>query len=169
MRRILITQRGLQRIRLRVWRQAKVLLDQLSNFLNERVEPRAFLVDHRRASHESHKGSISIFNTHSCGTFAPFNHHLDLAVLLFLRLENATQSSDPVDLFRTGLVNGGVVLSSQKDRAVGSQSLFECSDRSGTTDFEGDFSKREYHDVANWHHWIPGNIGGGSVRVFFHG
>ena len=55
------------------------------------------------------------------------------------------------------------MLSGQKDRAVTGQGLFQSSDRAGTTDFECDLSEGEYNNVANWHHWVPGNVSGGFV------
>ena len=162
-RRFLIAQRCLQRVGLRVGRESQVLLDQLADFLNQCVETRAFFVHDRRAAHERHEGTVSVFHAHSGGAFTTLNDDFDLAVLLFLRLENAAERSDAVDLLRRRLVHSRVVLSSQKDRAIAPQSLFQGSNRTGPTDFEGDFSKGKYDDVADWHHWVPGYVCGGSV------
>ncbi len=88
-----------------------MLLDELADFLNQCIEPCAFFVDDWRAAHECQESAIGIFNAHSRRAFAPLNYHFDLTVLLFLRLENPAERADPVNLFGTGLVNGGVVLS----------------------------------------------------------
>src|SRR5215218_7861186 len=148
MRRFLIAKRGLQCVGLRVRRQSQMLLYQLPDFLDECVQACAFFVDYRRAAHQRHERSVGILNTHSGGAFATFYHNLDLPILLFLRLENAAERSDTVDLLGAGFVNSGVVLSGEKDGAVTGQRLFECSNRPGATDFEGDFGKGEYYDVA---------------------
>ena len=163
MRRFLVAQRCLQCVGLRVRRETQVLLDELTDFLDQRIETCAFFVDDRRAAHERHERAVGVFNADSRRAFATFDHHFDLAVLLFLRLENPAERSHPVNLFRSGLIDSGVVLSGQENRAIRRQRLFKSSDRSGTTYFESDFSKGKNHDVADWHHRIPGYVGGGSV------
>src|SRR5690349_16323930 len=163
MRRLLIAQRGLECVRLRVGREPQVLFDELTDFLNKRVETCAFFVDDRRAAYERHERAIGVLNADCRRAFAALDDDLDLAVLLFLRLENPAERAHHVDLFGVGLVDGGVVLSSQENRTVRRQGLLECPDRSGTSYFESDFSKWEYHDVANRHHGVPSYVGGGSV------
>jgi hypothetical protein len=106
-----------------------VLLDELADFLDQCVETCAFFVDHRRATHESHEGAVGVLNAHSCRTFATFNHHLDLPVLLFLRLENAAERANPVDLLGSRLVDSGIVLCGQENRAIRRERLFERPDR----------------------------------------
>src|ERR1051325_10993978 len=140
-----------------------MLFDELADLLNQCVEPRAFFADDGRTPDKRQKSTVGVFHAHSCRAFATLDDHLDLAVLLFLRLENAAERADPVDLLGTGLVDGGVVLSSQENRPVCSQSLFERSHRACPTDFESDFGERENHDVADWNHRVPGYVGGGSV------
>src|SRR5215213_4851185 len=154
MRRFLVAQRRLQCIGLGVGRQSQMLFYQLPDFLDERVQPCAFFVDYWCATHERHERSIRILNPHSGGAFATFYDNLDLAILLFLRLENASERADSVDLLGARFVNRRVVLSGKKDRTVSAEGLLECADGPGTADFEGDLGKREYHDVANWHHRI---------------
>jgi hypothetical protein len=163
MRRFLVAQRSLQRIRLRVRRQAQVLLDELSDFLNQRIETRAFFIHDRSTTNERRESSVAVFDAHSGCAFAALDHDLDLSILLFLRLKNAAQRADAVDLLWRRLVNGGVVLSGQKDCAIPSECLFQGSNGTGTTDFECNFSKGKYDDVADRHHWVPGYVGGGSV------
>src|SRR5262245_36634029 len=136
MRRFLIAQSGLQRVGLGIRRETKMLFDELADLLNQGVEPRAFFAHNGRAAYKRHEGAVAVFNTHSSGAFASLDHHLDLAILLFLRLENAAERTNPVNLLGTGLVDGGVVLSSQENRSVCRQSLFERSYRAGPTDFE---------------------------------
>src|SRR5688500_14132275 len=163
MRWFLVAQRSLQRIGLRIRRQAQVLLDELPHFLNERVETCAFFVHDRSTTNERHESPVAIFDAHSGGAFAALDDDLDLSILLFLRLKNAAERADTIDLLRRRFVNRGVVLSGQKDCAIPSECLFEGADRTGTTDFECDFSEGKYDNVANRHHWVPRNIRGGSV------
>ncbi len=111
MRRFLVAQRGLERVGLRVWRETKMLFDELPNLLDERIESSAFFVHDRRASDERHERPVSILDADRGRPFAAFHHHLDLAVFLFLRLKDSPQRSNSVDLFGIGLVYGGVVLS----------------------------------------------------------
>src|SRR6185503_12355784 len=106
MRRLLIAQRGLERVSLRVRRESKVLLDELTDLLNQRVEACAFLVDYRRAAHQRHERAVGVLDADCRRAFASFDYHLDLAVLLFLRLENAAERANPVNLIWTGLVDG---------------------------------------------------------------
>ena len=110
MRRLLVTQRRLQRIRLRIRREPQMLFDELTNFLNKRVEACAFFIHYGRATHERHESAVAIFDTDSCGSFAAFDHYFDLAVVLFLRLENAAERTDAVDLVRRGFIDGRIVL-----------------------------------------------------------
>ena len=84
MRRFLIAQRSLQRVGLRVRREPQMLLDELPDFLNQGIEPRAFFVDDRRAAHERHESAVAVFHAHSGGAFASLDDDFDLAVLLFL-------------------------------------------------------------------------------------
>ena len=86
-------------------------LDELADLLNQCVETCAFLADHRRTAHEGHERTIGVLNADCRRAFTSFDYHLDLAVLLFLRLENTTERANPVDLLGAGLVDGGVVLS----------------------------------------------------------
>ena len=131
MRRLLIAKRCLQCVGLRVRRESQMLLDELADFLDQSVEACAFFVDHWRATDESHEGSVGILNAHSCRTFATFNDDFDLAVLLFLRLENAAERSDSVNLLRSRFVDSGVVLGGQENRAIRSERLFKSPDRPG--------------------------------------
>src|SRR5262249_47561012 len=130
MRRLLITQRGLQRVSLRIGRESQVLFDELADLLNQRVETCTFFVDYRGSAHQRHKRSVGILNTHRGRAFAALDDNLDLTILLFLRLENAAESANPVDLFGAGFVDGGVMLSSQENGAISGQCLFERTDRS---------------------------------------
>src|SRR4029079_19341290 len=113
---------------LRVRCEWKVLLDELADLLDQCVETSAFFVDHRGATYESHEGAVSVLNAHSCRTFATFNHHFDLPILLFLRLENSAKRAYSVDLFRSGLVDSGIVLCGQENRPIRRERLFERPD-----------------------------------------
>src|ERR1043165_154731 len=139
-----------------------MLLDELTHLLNERVEARAFFVHYRSATHERHESAVAIFDAHSRGAFAAFDYHLDLPVVLFLRLENTTERAHAVDLVRRRFVDGRIVLGRQEDGAVTRERLFECANRPWPADLKGDFGEREYHDVPDGHHWVPGYVGGGS-------
>src|ERR1041384_4645637 len=110
MRRLLVTKRCLWCVGLCIGRESQVLLNELTDLLDQCVKTCAFLVDYRRATHESHEGPIAVLNAHGCRTFATFDHHFDLSILLFLRLENATECANPVNLLRSRLVDSGVVL-----------------------------------------------------------
>jgi hypothetical protein len=48
-----------------------MLLDELADFLNQRVEACAFFVDDRRAAHQRHEGAIGVLNAHVRRAFAP--------------------------------------------------------------------------------------------------
>src|SRR5687768_5029254 len=163
MRRFLVTQRGLQRVSLRIGCETKMLFDELSHLLDECVETSTFFIHDRRATHECHERSLGVIDTHSSGAFASLDDDFDLAVLLFLRLENASESPDSVDLLGRWLVDCSVVLGRQKNGAVGRQCLFEGPNRSGSSDFESDFGEGEYHDVADRHHWVPRYVCWGSI------
>ena len=102
-----------------------MLLDQLSNLLNEGIQTSAFFVDDWRTFYQGHEGAISIFYAHGCRAFATFYDNLDLTVVLFLRLQNAPQRTNTVDLFGRWLINRGVVLGCQKNRAICGQGLLQ--------------------------------------------
>jgi len=75
-RRILISKRGLQSICLTFRGQAKMLLDQLRDFLHQRIQARAFFVNNRSTLDQGHESAVGVFNSHRCGSFAAFNHTL---------------------------------------------------------------------------------------------
>jgi hypothetical protein len=140
-----------------------VLFYELTNLLDERIEARAFFVHDWGTTHQRHERSIAILNADGGRAFTPFNYNFDLAILLLLRLENPAERANSVDLLRRWLVDGRVVLSGQKDCPVTGKSLFEGPNRTRTTYFESDFGKRKDDDIADWHHRVPGYVGGGSV------
>src|SRR5215475_10890982 len=115
----------LQRIGLHVWRQSQVLLDQLPDLLHQSIYSGSFLINNRGAPHQGHEGTVGILDAHHRSALATFDDDLNLSVVLFLRLQDATKSADPIDLFGSGFVNGGVVLSGEKDRAITSESLLQ--------------------------------------------
>src|SRR5689334_24334504 len=110
MRRLLVAQRSLQRVSLRVRRETKMLLDELPDLLNQGVETGAFFIHDRRATYERHEGSVGVLDAHSGRAFTSLDDDFDLAVVLFLGLQDAAQGSNSVNLLGSGLVNGGVVL-----------------------------------------------------------
>ena len=105
-----------------------MLLDKLRDFLHQRVKSRALFIDHRRAAHQCHERAISVFDAHGRRAFATLDHHLDLTVFLFLRLQDAPQRSHAVDLFGSRLVDGGIVLGGKKYRAIRRERLFQRLD-----------------------------------------
>ena len=91
-----------------------MLFDQLRDLLHQRIEARAFFVDDRRAAYQRHESAVGIFNANSGGAFAAFDHNFDLAVLLLLRLQDAAERADAVNLLGRRLVDGGIVLGGQE-------------------------------------------------------
>src|SRR4030095_5862842 len=146
-----------------------MLFDELSNFLNQGIKTSSFFINNRCASHESHESSISVLNADRRCSLTSLNDNLDLTVFLFLRLQNPPQRTDAVDLVRCRFINGRIVLSREKDCSVSGERLLKGAHRTRPSDFESDFSKGKYDDIADRYHRIPGNIVGGSVGVFFHG
>ena len=71
----------------------------------------AFLADYWRSAHQRHERAVGVLDADCRRAFASFDYHFDLAVLLFLRLENSTERANPVNLIGAGLVDGGVMLS----------------------------------------------------------
>ena len=146
-----------------------MLFDELPDFLHQGLKPGTFFAHHRRPFYQGQKCSVSILNSDRSCPFTALNYDFDLAIILFLRLENSSQRTNAIDLFRSGFVDGGVVLRSEEYRAIGCQRLLESSDRTLATNLKGDFRERENNDVPNWDHWVPRNVSGGTIRVFFHG
>src|SRR5690349_11389869 len=109
MRRVLIAQRRLQRVGLRVGREPQVLLDQSIDALKERFEPRVIFGHSRSTAYQRRKRAVVILDADGGGALAAFDDDLDLPVLLSLRLQDASERADPVNLFGRGLVNRGVV------------------------------------------------------------
>src|SRR6266508_4051885 len=157
-RRILIPERRLQRVGLTFRSQPQMLLDELTNLLYQSVEASAFLVNNGCALHQSHEGAVCVFHADGSGSFAPFDHDFDLSVVLFLRLQYATQSTHDVNLIGRGLVYGGIMLSSQENSAVSGEGLLKRKDRPLSTDLESNLSERKNDDVADWNHRVPGYI-----------
>jgi hypothetical protein len=56
------------------------------------------------------KRAVGVLDPHGGRAFASLDDDFDLAVVLFLGLQNAPQGSNSVNLLGSGLVNGGVVL-----------------------------------------------------------
>src|ERR1700752_4740709 len=169
MRWLLISQRSLECIGLCIWSKTQMLLYELTNFLDQRIEARTFLIYDRSTAHERHKRSICVLHSNCSCAFATFDNNFDLTVILFLRLQDSAERTYAVDLVRLGLVNGGIMLGGQENGPVSCERLLQCSYRSRTTNFECDLCKRKNDDVADWHHRIPSNVGGGSILGFFHG
>ena len=117
-----------------------------------------FFVDDGRATHQGRESPVVIFDAHGRGALAPLDDDLDLPVLLLLRLQDAAQRADAVNLFGRRLVHAGVVLRGEEDRAVTGQRFFERADRAGATDLESDFGKRKNDDVADRHHRITREV-----------
>src|SRR5438067_1830906 len=158
MRRVLITQRGLERIRLRVRRETQMLLDKLVYFLNQSLDTSAFFFDDRRTANESRESSVVILDAHSRGAFASLDDDLDLSVVLLLRLQDASQRADAVNLLRHGFVNARVVLRGEKDGVVSCESFLKRADRAWTTDLESNFGERKNDDIADRHHRITREV-----------
>src|SRR5688500_14086616 len=136
-----------------------MLFNQLSNFLYESIEPRTFFVNNRSALDQCHERTVGVFHAHGGGTFAAFDHYLDLTILLLLRLQNATERAHAVNLIRIWFIDSRVVLSGEENRPVGGERLFKRAHGALPAYFEGNFGEGENHNVANWHHRVPGDIG----------
>jgi hypothetical protein len=125
MGRFLIAQGCLQRIGLTVWCQTEMLFNELTDFLNQSVKTRALFTSDGRASHQRGELAISILNANSGRSLAALDDHFDLAVLLFLRLQDAAERTNPINLVWRGFVDGGIVLCSEENSPVGRQGLFQ--------------------------------------------
>src|SRR5687767_9207923 len=140
-----------------------MLFNQLSNFLYESIEPRTFFVNNRSALDQCHEGTVGVFHAHGGGTFAAFDHYLDLTILLLLRLQNAAERSHAVNLIGIWFVDSRVVLSREINRPVGGERLLKRPNRALSAYFECNFGEGENHNIANRHHWVPGDIGRGMI------
>src|SRR6266705_2280692 len=140
-----------------------MLFDQLRNLLHQGVGAHTFLVYYGCATDESCESAIVILDTNRCCALATFDHDLDLTILLLLRLQDARNRADSIDLLRRGFVDGGVVLSREKNRPIGLECHLEGAHRTRASDFERYFGERENHHVANRHHRATNYIGRGMV------
>src|SRR6266550_7406922 len=140
-----------------------MLFDQLTNLLHQSIEARAVFVDHGRAFDQRHKSAVGIFNSHRGGALAAFHYNLDLSVILLLRLQNTAESPNVVNLIHRRLVDSGIMLSGEKDGAVGSKGLLEGAYRARASNLKSNLCKWENDNVANGYHRIPGNIGGTAI------
>src|SRR3990172_7856916 len=104
-----------------------MLLNQLPHFLHQGLEASAFFADYRSAFHQSHERSVSVLDPHGSGAFAALNHYLDLTIVLLLRLQDPSKRAYAINLLRSGLIDGGVVLRSEKNGAIGGKCLLQRS------------------------------------------
>ena len=102
-----------------------MLLNELTDFLNQSVKTRTLFTSDGRASHQCGERAISILNANSGCSLAAFDDHFDLAVLLFLRLQDTAERTDTINLVWRGFVNSGIVLCGQENSPVGGQGLFQ--------------------------------------------
>src|SRR5947207_8719794 len=102
-----------------------MLFYKLCDLLHQRIETSAFLIDHRGTFDQSHESAVGVFHAHRGGAFATFYNDLNLPIVLFLRLQYASQRSHAVDLLRRGLINSCVMLSSQKNSAITGERLLK--------------------------------------------
>ena len=140
-----------------------MLFDQLRDLLHQRVGSRAFFLYDRRPAHQRSESAVVILNAHRGGPLAAFDDNFYLSVFLPLRLQNSGDRADAVELFGRRLVNCRIVLSRQKNRAIGGQRQLQCAHRTGAANFERDLGKRKDHDVANRHHGVTSDVGWGTV------
>ena len=101
------------------------LFDQLADLLHQRIEPDVLFISNRSTAHQRHERAFSAFDAYHRRPFTTFDNDFDLAIVLLLRLQNASQRSHAVDLFRFRFVNGSVMLGRQKNRAVRGERLFQ--------------------------------------------
>ena len=87
-----------------------MLLDQLRNLLHQSIRANAFFVYDRRATDERREGAVVVLDANCCGALAAFDDHLNLAVLLLLRLQNPGNRADAVNLLRRRFINSRIVL-----------------------------------------------------------
>ena len=140
-----------------------MLFDQLRNLLHQSIRAHAFFVYDRRATGQRREGAVIVFDANCCGALAAFDDHLNLAVLLLLRLQNPRNRAHAVNLFGHRFVNGGIVLRGQKNRAIRGQRQLQRAHRTRAANLECDFGKRKDHDVANRHHGVTSDVGRGTV------
>ena len=102
-----------------------MLLNQLSNLLDQSVKPGSFFIHNRSAAYERHKRTICVFYANRGSALTTFNHYLDLTVVLFLRLQDLAECPYSVDLVWGRFINRSVVLGSQKNGSIGCQGLLK--------------------------------------------
>src|SRR5579883_822460 len=115
MRRVRISESRLQRVGLRVGRKAQMLFDKLSETLHQGVKALTRFLRLRGAADGGGERSVVVLDANRRGAFAPFDDDFDLTVLLPLRLKNARDCADAVNLFRRRLINRSVVLRGEKN------------------------------------------------------
>jgi len=167
-RRVLIAEGGLERVGLHLGGEADVLLDELRGALHESVDAGPRLGRDWSAAHGGGERPVVVLDADGRGALAALDDDLRLAVLLTLGLEDAGDGADAVNLLGRGLVDGGVVLGGEEDRAVGGERVFEGAHRAGPADLEGDLGEGEDYNVADGHHRQTYDVGRRAVRVFFH-
>src|SRR5687768_7312648 len=123
-----------------------MLLHQLANLLHQRINARPFFADYGSTSHQRGEGAVVILHANCSSPLATLYDDLDLTVVLLLRLQDAAQGPDRVNLIRRRLIYRGVMLCSKKYRAIRRQRLFQRVHGAGTSDLEGDLRKRKDDD-----------------------
>jgi hypothetical protein len=157
-RRVLIAQGGLQRVRLGFGGEAQVLFDECRDALHERFKARPRFGDDGGTPHRGGKRPVIVIHPDGRRALASLDDHFGLAVFLALRLKDARDGADAVNLIGRRLINRSVMLRREKDRAVGRQSLFQGAHRPGTADLERDFGEGKDDDVADWDHRIARDV-----------
>ena len=102
-----------------------MLFNELTDLLNQGIKTRTFFTGYRRPSHQRRESAITVLDANSSRSLAAFDDHLDLAVLLFLRLQDAAKRTHTINLVWRGLVDGGIVLCGEENGPVGGEGLFQ--------------------------------------------
>src|SRR5512139_175922 len=116
---------------------------------------------------EEHSFGV-LLDTDRLATFPALDYYFDLAVILPLSLQNASQRPDRVDLIRLWLINGSVVLCCEENIPFPGHRFFQRFHAACTPDLKSDFCKRENNDIADGNHRVPTNVRRHLIAEFLH-
>ena len=98
-----------------------MLFDQLRNLLHQRISAHTFFADRGCTTNGGGESARVIVYANRGSSLTSFDDNFDLTVFLSLRLQNARNRPDLINLIGRGLIDRRIVLRRKKNRAVGSE------------------------------------------------